>query len=121
MPRGTFFALLGAIEFGLPLLFLFAGSWMRLIPTRFINMPNRDYWLTPDRKDASLRKMGAFMAWYGLLLAVFMGFVLELTIRSNLNRAPLDNIAMVIGLGCLFAVSITMFVRLRMQLRVPGK
>lgn len=120
MPRGSFFAMLAAIKIGLPLVFLFSGSWLRLIPTNLINMPNRDYWLTPERKDESMRKLGSFMAWYGLMLAVFMGFVLELTIRSNLHRAPLNSIAMFVGLACLFAVSIAMIVRMYRQFRLPG-
>jgi uncharacterized membrane protein len=119
MPRGTFFGLMSAIGLGLPLLFFFSEKWMKAIPTRLVNIPNREYWLTPERTNEALGKLGSFMAWYGLTLSVFMAFVLELTIRSNLNRAPFDSSAMLIGLGGLFAVSIGMFIRLHRQLRVP--
>jgi len=119
MPRASFFGLMLALCCGLPALFLFSGKWMRLIPSRLINIPNRDYWLTPERTQEGMGKLASFMSWYGLALSVFMVFVLELTIRSNLSRAPLNSLAMLLGLGGLFAVSIAMFVRLHRQLRVP--
>jgi serine/threonine-protein kinase len=47
-----------------------------LLPSRFprmSNLPNRDYWLAPERIDATLDTLRTFGAGVALLVAVFLG------------------------------------------------
>ena len=50
-----------------------------------INLPNREYWLAPERREATMRLISATMAWFGscLLFVLISGTVLAL--RANLG------------------------------------
>lgn len=50
-----------------------------------INLPNQDYWLAPEHREATMRFISATMAWFGscLLFVLIAGTVLAL--RANLG------------------------------------
>jgi uncharacterized membrane protein len=50
-----------------------------------INLPNREYWLAPEHREATMRFISATMAWFGscLLFVLIAGTVLAL--RANLG------------------------------------
>ncbi|MBI4601045.1 MAG: DUF1648 domain-containing protein [Planctomycetes bacterium] len=86
--RGAFFG----IEVGtlglLALLFLVLPGQLHRIPAAWINMPRKDYWLAPERRAASLARMGRYLVGFGCAsLAVLLG-VFELAIRANLPGVP---------------------------------
>jgi len=58
------------------------------VPPAWINLPNREYWLAPERRDLISGRMGGFAGWvFGvILLAVHAGF--ELTVAASLH-API--------------------------------
>lgn len=49
-----------------------------------INLPNREYWLAPERREATMRYIASTMSWFGcgLLLVLISGTFLAL--RANL-------------------------------------
>ncbi len=120
MSRGVFFAVIGAAGGGTTLLVAASGLWLRLIPSHLINLPNREHWLTPERRDETLRRMGAWMAWFGVLTGGLMALVTELSLRANLERAPLASGPIWAGLGIYVATTIAMIVRLYRMFRLPG-
>jgi uncharacterized membrane protein len=73
-------ALVAAIGIGLPL-------WLARFPVAWINLPNRDYWLAPERSAATRLVIRNYMTWFGVATAAFVGWVLELTYRANLAGA----------------------------------
>jgi uncharacterized membrane protein len=50
-----------------------------------INLPNQDYWLAPEHREATMRFISATMAWFGscLLFVLIAGTILAL--RANLG------------------------------------
>ena len=60
------------------------------MPVSLINMPHRDYWLAPPRREASLQRLGAWMAWLAVVVTALLVGVNELVLRANLTRAPLN-------------------------------
>ena len=65
-----------------------------------INLPHRDYWLAPERRERTMRFISATMAWFacGILLVLVSGTFLAL--RANL--APdhrFNSEAMLVVLG----------------------
>jgi uncharacterized membrane protein len=76
---GGLLALLLALFTGLPVLF-------RRIPPFWINLPNKDYWLAPERRDRAISHLSREMLWFGNATIAFMIAVIELAIRANLSE-----------------------------------
>ncbi len=55
------------------------------IPDRLFNLPNRDYWLMPERRQATLAYIQRQMGWSAAAVMVLMLVSLQLVIRANLS------------------------------------
>jgi serine/threonine protein kinase len=84
------------------------GLLMRILPNSLINLPNRDYWLAPERRAATVSLVARHLVWLACLLVVFVGALHYLTVRANQQAIPhLSGSGMVILLiGFLIAVMI---------------
>ncbi|MGC4046244.1 MAG: DUF1648 domain-containing protein [Armatimonas sp.] len=67
-------------------LFLGLSKLLNILPADVINMPNREYWLSPARRAATIDMLGAEMARFGTILMVFLLGVQEATFRANINH-----------------------------------
>lgn len=77
-----------ALIAGLALIFLSFPSWLGKIPNARINLPNKDYWLAPGRRAATLQTIQRQMEWLGAAtLVLFLG-VAQLSIEANLTGRP---------------------------------
>ncbi|MCE9518630.1 MAG: protein kinase, partial [Verrucomicrobia bacterium] len=83
MGRASYLALFGC----LPLLFGGVAvliSWMtRRLPARFINIPRRDFWLTPERRPAVAAFLRRRMFWLAVLMTAFLAGLHLLTVHAN--------------------------------------
>jgi uncharacterized membrane protein len=105
--RDAFFILSWVMLLGLSAIFMLMPRTLRRIPVSMINLPHKDYWLAPERKDESLGFIEREMEWMGVLTIAFLVSVLHLAIRANLNPAHhLENVVFVTLLaGFLVATS----------------
>jgi uncharacterized membrane protein len=91
-------------------------------PNARINLPNRDDWLAPERREETMRFVSATMAWFGcgILLVLISGTFLAL--RANLaTDHRFDSEAMLAVLACFLAGLLGLLVRLvRHFQRVPA-
>ncbi|MEQ1634074.1 MAG: DUF1648 domain-containing protein [Planctomycetota bacterium] len=71
-------------------LFFFAalGLFLRRLPNHLINVPHRDYWLAPERREATLVAMTDHMCWFGAVTQLLIAGVALLSMRASL--APPD-------------------------------
>jgi hypothetical protein len=83
VPRATYLRFMVALVICLPLLFALLASITSLLPVRFINLPNREYWLAPERQADSLAYLRNHSARFGVLLVVFLCFVHWLVVKAN--------------------------------------
>ena len=60
---------------------------IRCIPPALINLPNKDYWLAPDRVEGTVAVLGSEMLAFGNATIAFMITVFELAIRANLSES----------------------------------
>ncbi len=65
---------------------LAVGGLPRVAP-RSVNIPNRDYWLAPERRATTLDGIAARACVLGALLAVFIAGVHALILRGECNGA----------------------------------
>jgi uncharacterized membrane protein len=52
------------------------------------NLPNKEYWLAPERRESTFAYFESFFAWYGCALLLLVVFVMGLAMRANLNPQP---------------------------------
>lgn len=94
---------------GLP---LFLGGLFWLIARqgvhfpRAINIPRRDYWLTPERRACTSDLLLCWLLWLGTLLTGFIGGTHELTVQANQVQPPQ------LATGGLLALLISFFLAL---------
>lgn len=67
------------------LMFYYAHTLARGGPSRFLNIPNKQYWLRSDNQPLLEKKIGFYMAEFGVAIFVFFFCITSLTIEANLN------------------------------------
>jgi uncharacterized membrane protein len=50
-----------------------------------INLPNRDYWLAPSRREATVNYLSAAFAWFGCAVLVLMVLVFRFAAEFNMR------------------------------------
>ena len=91
------FAVLGV---ALPICMYGIFSLARFIPVRFVNLPRREYWLAPERLDATLRELRRQALWLGCLVVLFIAGLYVVTLLANQqNPAQLDSSLVLALLG----------------------
>lgn len=120
MPRDGYLALMAAIILFVPLLMaMVTGSLSRLGPDR-INLPNKDYWLAPARRQATLEALQAHSLWFGSGLAGFLGAVHGLVVKANAATPPaMDPVAIGLALAGFIGWSLLWTVVLLRRFRRP--
>jgi len=78
--------LAAVIGFGIPRI-------IGAMPVSLINLPNKGFWLAPERREETLSYLQMHMAWFGCALLAFLLLVMELVYRANLERPPRLNSA----------------------------
>jgi len=87
------------VSFGVPRL-------IAAVPTSAINLPNKDFWLSPERREDTISFLRTQMAWFGCTLLAFLLFVMELVFRANLQTTPRLNMAAFIPALLVFVLSL---------------
>ncbi len=95
MSRSFYLAFVGAM----PLLFggvAMLVSWMtHRLPARFLNIPRRDFWLTPERRPETAAFLRRRMFWLAVLMTNFFAGLHLLTVHANQSspaRLSLDGL-----------------------------
>ncbi|HBO42743.1 MAG TPA: hypothetical protein DD670_02150 [Planctomycetaceae bacterium] len=87
MGRNAFVTVYAGITLGTALvILLFAASLPRL-PNSMINLPNKDYWLAPERKKASAAILSGMMVWFGNATLVLSIACFHACFAATLGRA----------------------------------
>jgi hypothetical protein len=89
MPRATYLRFIIAFLVALPLLIVLLTGITSLLPARFINLPNREYWLAPKREADTLAYIRKHGVHFGVMLAIFFCFVHWLVVQANAHNPPL--------------------------------
>ncbi|MDX1933145.1 MAG: DUF1648 domain-containing protein [Capsulimonadales bacterium] len=78
------------------------GLLMTKLPVDMINLPNREYWLAPERRARTQGILQERMTWFGAATLIFLIAMMQLTFLANLGAEPrLDNRAMIATIGYL--------------------
>jgi uncharacterized membrane protein len=65
--------------------FLFVGLFLERIPAKFLNIPNKDHWMAPDRKQQTFNDFLKFLYLYANMTLVFFFMTFQHIYKVNLN------------------------------------
>jgi hypothetical protein len=63
-------------------------GWLPRLFPKLVNVPNRDYWLAPERSAATLERLAVSGVSLGALLSIFMGGVHWVILQANAVVPP---------------------------------
>ncbi len=106
---------------GMAALFLLVTSLMKKLPNEWINMPHKDYWLAPERRDATLSALQKQMEWLGAATLALLVGITQLTIEANLSSGPLDNQIFWLLFGSYMIYAVVWAVRLVRGFKLPAQ
>ena len=90
------------------------------VPDRLISLPHKAYWLAPERREATLLYVSAWLRWFLVLTLAFITLVVGLTLRANLHTPPQLSVAAPAMLIIYLVVAVTMVVTLFRRLHRPA-
>ncbi|MDA8140963.1 MAG: hypothetical protein M0036_20130 [Desulfobacteraceae bacterium] len=87
MPHTVYVGFMLAFVIGLPVVAV-ALTWLVLgNPKARINVPNRDYWLAPERRAETVSHLRTSLLWFGVLLLSFLCYAHWQVVLAN-GRQP---------------------------------
>ncbi len=84
--KSAYFALQALIVLVLTLCFAALPTWLEGAPVRLVNLPNKDYWLAPERRGATMARVASALTWFGCAGLAFIVVVTWLVIDFNLGH-----------------------------------
>jgi uncharacterized membrane protein len=90
------------------------------VPAKWFNLPNRDYWLVPERRQRAVRMISGCVWLFGTALFLFMFVIGLLTLRANLtDPVHLNETAFLSALVVFLAYTIYWTIALVRAFRIP--
>lgn len=122
MSNQSYLMLLLALVVLLPLFVAWLGRWLQQLPDELINLPHKQYWLAPERREQTLNYLTNWLQWSACGLVLFFCYLHWLVLDSQQqNQLQLDTQLMVVGLGCfLGAMSLAVLALLYKFYRLPA-
>ena len=109
MSREGYVQSMGLIGFATPVFLLGIGFAMRVVPGDMMNLPRREYWLSPERRHETNEYMARQFGWMACLSLALIVALNWLTIEANRASPPRLSDA-VWGLFVVFLVSVAIWI-----------
>jgi uncharacterized membrane protein len=123
MSHDGYVAFMLALLVGLAVFVVLLPNWLIAVPGARINLPNRDYWLAPERRAATVATLRGFMLRIGTLLTAILVYAHWLVVEANALTPPrLDNTWFLAGLAVFVLATLASVAGLIVRFaRVPSK
>ncbi len=93
MSKNGFFILLGIIFLIMVISFIGMPRFFRKYKVKnSINLPNKDYWLAPERIDIFYDYFEHSFQWFGAATLILLITAIQLTFEANLQPEPVLNL-----------------------------
>jgi len=120
MPRNVYVFFMLGFVIGLPVLMVYI-TWFRMgRPGIGINLPNREHWMAPVRRDETIAYLRETVMQFGILLLTFLTYSHWLVVRANLaHPIQLDQNWFIGGVAFFLVAMIIWLKRLLVHFRKP--
>ncbi len=115
MARGDYVRVMLVLVTVLPISLGLVPGLLLTLPGVRINVPNRDHWLAPPQREATISYLRRRIAAFGALLTLFLTYVHWLLLRANLATPPALANARLIGAVMLFTAAIALSIAALMR------
>lgn len=105
-PRETFFLIMLLVTASSAVVAFLAPLQISGTSNARINLPNRDYWLAPERRDTTIRIISTMMAWFGCGLLVVLICGTYLALQANLAPDHRFNSGVMLGVLAAFLIGL---------------
>ena len=105
MSRAAYMSIMLLLIVGTPLIVAFLPAMVIDKNGSNLNIPNREYWLTDDRREAAITFINIHSQWFAGLLATFLAYMHWLVVQANyIQPATLPISAILDGLIVFFVI-----------------
>ncbi len=118
-PKEAFLALYALVVALMMALFVIVPMLVARLPVSLINLPNKEYWLAPERRRQTWLMIRSSLAALGNATVAFVLIVFQLVIHANLSPPPVLSPAMWVLLLALLAFAAIWTVRFTRAFRRP--
>ena len=108
------------LETLMPAIFLGIAYMIYFIPSQLINIPHKEFWLAPERREASISFMAKSTAAFSLAISLFFIGMNHLTYLANRAEGNLSPIGFWILMACFLAVTAVWITCLLLRFRIPA-
>jgi len=93
---------------------------LALLPNALFSLPNKDYWLAPERRSETMGVFESYFGWFGCAIVLFAISVFGFVIEANFHRPPrLDNTFLIVMLPLFLGFIIVWMVLFVRRFRTP--
>ena len=110
MPRDVYLAFMLAFGVGLPAIVAGVIAFLPRIRPDAINIPNREYWLDPARRQDTIETLSAHGAWFGCFLTLFLAGVHYVVLEANRITPPRLPVELFFALIAIFVVTLALWI-----------
>jgi len=119
-PKGVYTMLLVTADVIIFLICFFLLVLFAKTPKRWINLPNKDFWLSEKNIATTRNKVSNQMLEFGVAIIVFIDFVKALSLKANLSDpVRMDERQFFVGFGALMVFAVVWCVRIFLSFRMP--
>jgi len=100
----------------------FPGRKIAKLPASKINLPNKEYWLDPARREETVAYFQRWFAWFGCAILLLVVLVMQLVIESNRSPTPMLPLGpiMIILFGFLIFITVRTIAMYRRFSKIAG-
>jgi hypothetical protein len=88
MTRNSYLAFILSFLLLYPVLVAFLIGFLPRVKPDWVNFPNRDYWLAPERREESLKFLSTYGYWFGCLLLLLVVGIHWAILVGNRTQPP---------------------------------
>ncbi len=119
MPKTAFLELYAVIVVITVGPFLLLPLLLKRIPDDLVNLPHKDYWLAPERRDETHRTIAVYLVWFGVGTLMLVSHVMGVSFAASLDPGPASPGTFWWALGLYLAFTVVWLVLFVRRFRQP--
>lgn len=117
-PAWVNFAIITGVNLLIFLLFFFLPVLAKVIPGKYVNLPNKDYWLREENRPRYLEMLSRKFPRFGILTLLMLLAATLFAMQANLAKPPkLNEIPFLCMLGVYFVCVILWLIKFYLDFR----